>query len=107
MRSLAICIIVWAISACSHVGIQSDEQKIATACASASAAMKVLIAANEAGALSETQQAVIRQAIGVAAPICAAEQPPTLDDVRRQAFVAAITLLTTAAVEAAAKEQAP
>lgn len=107
MRILAICLFAWAVSACTHVGIQSDEQKIATACASASAAMKVLIAANEAGKLSEVQQSVILRAIDIAAPICAAEESPTLDDVRHQAFVGAITALTAAAVEIAAKEQAP
>lgn len=93
------------LAACSTLGIQSEEQKIAAACASASAAMKVLIAANQAGKFSVAQQDGILSAIEIAAPICAAETPPTLDDVKRQAFVAAITVLTAAAADAAKEQQ--
>lgn len=97
--------IAFLLTACAQLGIQSEEQKIAAACASASAAMKVLIAANEAGRLSVAQQDGILSAIEIAAPICAAETPPTLDDVKRQAFVAAITVLTDAAAKAKEQQQ--
>lgn len=88
------------LSACASIGIQTDGQKIAFACASASASVDVLTAANSLGKLNPQQQAAILTAIGEVAPICAAAVPPTLDDVKRQAFQAAIDALALAATRA-------
>lgn len=85
------------LSACASTGIQTDAQRIATACAGASASIDVLTVANGFGKLDIAQQAAILTAIGVVAPICAAEVAPTLDDVKREAFMAAITGLQLAA----------
>lgn len=89
-----------ALAACSAIGIQTDQQKIATACIGASASLKVLTVANVANKLTYDQQSAVITAIGVISPICAAEQAPDLDDVRREAFLAAISALQLAAVKA-------
>lgn len=87
------------LSGCASIGIQTDAQKIATGCAGASASIDVLTVANGFGKLDATQQTAILTAIGVVAPICAAEVAPTLDDVKREAFLAAITGLQLAAAQ--------
>lgn len=89
------------VSACASIGIQTDAQRIATACAGASASIDVLTVANGFGKLDAVQQTAILAAIGVVAPICAAEVAPTLDDVKREAFLAAITGLQLAAASVA------
>lgn len=95
---LAICLaMAIATPACAPLGIKTDAQRIATACATASASVKVLTVANSLGKLNEVQQAQILTAIEIAQPVCAAETPPTLDDVKRAAFLAAIASLETAA----------
>jgi len=93
------------LQACAAVGIQTNAQRIATACAGASASIDLLTVANGMGKLSEAQQVAILNAIGVVAPICAADTPPTLDDVKQQAFVAAIAGLQLAAAQAAAGDK--
>ena len=101
-RNLLMLITILALvflSACTAIGIQTDGQRIATACAGASASIDVLTVANSLGKLDAQQQAAILTAIGVVAPICAAEVAPTLDDVKREAFLAAITGLQLAAAK--------
>jgi len=82
------------VSSCSF--LETNEQKIAASCAGASASLKALTAANELGKLTPEQQTIVISAMGVIAPICTAENPPTLDDVRREAFLQAIAALQKA-----------
>lgn len=98
IRVICVALLALAMAACSAIGIQTDGQKIATACIGASASLKVLTAASMANKLSYEQQIGVITAIGVISPICAAEQAPDLDDVRREAFLAAISALQLAAV---------
>lgn len=94
---------VFAISGCESSGDAAADQAqqtetIATTCASASAALKVLTVANDAGKLSED----VQYKVGVAAlriqPICGSPNPPTLDAVLLEAFKAnAATLAAEAA----------
>lgn len=98
-RVLLTIVLGVALGACSAIGIQTDGQKIATACIGASASLKVLTAANVANKLTYEQQSAVLTAISVISPICAAEQAPDLDDVRREAFLAAISALQLAAVK--------
>jgi hypothetical protein len=92
-----------AVAACAPLGIKTEAQKIATACATASASLKVLAAAAELGKLTPQAQGGVIAAVGVISPICGAEQAPTLDDVKREAFLAAITALQLAATQAQAE----
>lgn len=92
------------LPACAPLGIKTEAQKIAASCATASASIKVLTAANELGKLTPQAQAGVISAVGIIAPICGAEhQAPTLDDVKREAFLAAITALQLAATQAQAE----
>lgn len=86
-------IIALALVACSPGLIKTDGQRIAAACATASASIKVITAANELGKLSPEQLGGVVTAIGVITPICGAEQAPTLDDIKREAFLQAIQAL--------------
>jgi len=92
-----------AVAACAPLGIKTEAQKIAASCATASASIKVLTAANELGKLTPQAQAGVISAVGIIAPICGAEQAPTLDDVKREAFLAAIAALQLAATQAQAE----
>jgi hypothetical protein len=74
-------------------GLTTQTQKIEAACTGSSTAIKVLTAANDAGKLSPAQQAEIKTAIDTISPICNADNPPTLDSVKQQAFEDAIALL--------------
>lgn len=101
VRSLAAAGLILALAGCASIGIQTDEQKIAMACAGASASIDVLAAAHDAGKLSTEQAQDLFDYVYVLTPICAAEEPPTLTDVQREAFIAAITALQIAATNAA------
>lgn len=98
---ITVCLVALA-AACTPLGIKTEAQKIAASCATASASIKVLTAANELGKLPPQAQASVIAAVGIVAPVCAAEQAPTLDDVKREAFLAAITALQLAATQAQA-----
>jgi hypothetical protein len=88
-----------ACSGCSGIGGTTTEtQQIATACASASAALRVLTVANDAGKLDADAQKAVITAIGITNPICAADTPPTMDTVKLQAFTQAIALLQAQAL---------
>ena len=93
MKSLFLVIILAIVAGCSSLGIKSDLHKIELSCAAAGATVRVLTAANAEGKLNEAQQDGIGKAIMAVQPICAAEEPPTLGDVQRQAFLQAILVL--------------
>jgi hypothetical protein len=94
MMVVALC-----LGACASIGIQTDAQRIAVACATASASVNVLTAASNMGKLDDDQRYMVLVAISAVSPICTAEVAPTLDDVKREAFMAAIAGLQLAATQ--------
>lgn len=98
IRSVAVVGLIAALAGCASMGIQTNEQKIALACAGASASIDVLTAAHDAGKLSTEDAEDLFDYAYLLTPICAAEEPPTLTDVQREAFMAAIKALQDAAV---------
>lgn len=74
-------------------GLNTNLQKIEATCASVSAGMKVLTADNNIQKLSVDQKNAVVKALGVTTPICTQETPPTLDDVKLQAFNAAAAVV--------------
>lgn len=91
---LALLILVTcAFNACSTTGSPTDTQKIETACATATTAIQALTIANQEGKLTEQQKIAVINAMGVTTPICTAEEPPTMDAVKMQAFNRAVELL--------------
>lgn len=97
IRSTAAIGLIAALAGCASIGIQTDEQKIALACAGASASIDVLTAAHDAGRLSTEQAEDMFNYAYVLTPVCAAEKPPTMTDVQREAFLAVIEALQNAA----------
>lgn len=89
---LALCI---ALAGCQNGGqlTPTQEQTLMTACASASASIKVLTEANKAGKLSEDMQDAVLEAIGIIDPVCGAEDTPTLTQLQQQAFQQAVAAL--------------
>lgn len=83
------------LAACQTTNPTADQftQEIETACASASTALKVLTVANDAGKLTPAQQTQILSAAGVITPVCGSPNPPTMDSLKMQAFLQAVTLL--------------
>lgn len=98
IRSVAVVGLIAALAGCATMGVQTNEQKIALACAGASASIDVLTAAHDAGKLSTEDAEDLFDYAYLLTPICAAEEPPTLTDVQREAFMAAIKALQDAAV---------
>lgn len=92
---------------CASLGIQTDAQRIATACAGAASSIDVLTIANGMGKLTADQQGHVLLAISVISPVCGSDTPPTLDDVTRAAFDAAIKGLQAAATHATAEQVTP
>ena len=83
-------------SACSSMGgPSSDVQKIETACASVTTAVQGLTVANQQGKLTPAQKNSVLHALSVTTPICTAENPPTMDDLKMQAVDAAVAELRT------------
>lgn len=71
----------------------TETQKIATSCSVASTALKTLTVANQEGKLSVEDKVKISAAAHEIEPICGAEDPPTMDSVKRLAFERAIDVL--------------
>ena len=103
MRVLLAVVASLFLSACSPYFTKPNESNaaagIATSCVVAAAAIDVLTAASNLGELSYEQQQAVLESISVISPICLAETPPTLDDVRRAAFLQAIEYLSQKAQE--------
>lgn len=91
--SLVACLVV---AGCATM--TTNTQKIETACVSATAAIETLTVANNAGKLSEDQQKQVMNAIGYVSPICSAPTVPTLDDIKEQTFLGAVSLLQSTAL---------
>jgi hypothetical protein len=91
------------LSACNgaSTGPLNDEQlrAVEIGCASASAALKTLAIANDAGKLTPATQTAVLSAAGRVAPICGAPEPPTLDSLQQQAFQQAVGVLVARAAE--------
>lgn len=82
-----------ALSGCATLGIETEKQKIEAACIAASGSVRVLAVANMAGKIDEDQRYMISVAVATIDPVCGADTPPTLDDVRLAAFMSAIGAL--------------
>jgi uncharacterized protein YceK len=103
MKAFVLMLMVLALTACSGCsGIQTHNQQVATGCATASAAIRTLTVANEAGKLSAEQQQAVLSAIGHIEPICSADSPPTMDQLKLEAFTQAIAILQAQAVRISA-----
>lgn len=92
MRAIALLGLV-ALSGCNSLSLESDTQKIEAGCASASAALKTLTAAQIAGKLDPAKAERISQAAHIIEPVCTAPEPPTMDSMKRAAFDQAIAEL--------------
>lgn len=95
--AIALALSLTGFSACQSTPTQT--QNIEVACASASTALKVLTVANDAGKLTQAQQTQVISAAGEITPICTADNPPTLDSVKLQAFTRAVTILQSQAAK--------
>lgn len=104
IRFTLACLLALALVACQSVGLTTTEQQIAAGCATASASLKALTVANDAGKLTADQQRSILSAAGYISPICSAPTPPTLDSLKLEAFTRAIVLLQA---QAAGLEKSP
>lgn len=98
--------LAFALAGCTTLGLETEEQKVAAACVAASGSIKVLTVAIEEGRLPESRRRMVEMAVAAVVPICTAETPPDLDDVRREAFLGAISALQVAAADAV-KEKSP
>jgi hypothetical protein len=87
--------LLFLLAGCTTTGdlTASQLRTIETGCASASAALKVLTVANDAGKLSAETPRQVLSAAGTIAPICGADEPPTLTSLQMQAFTHAVALL--------------
>lgn len=77
------------------LGFSAGTDQIERGCVIASAAIKALTVANNAGNLSPAQQDRVLRAIGLIDPICKSPAPPTLDASGQSAFLAAVHALQT------------
>lgn len=100
-----IILIAFMLAGCAPLGIKTDAQKIAASCATASASIKVLMAAHDAGKLSKEDAVAIFDHIYVITPICGAETPPTMDDVIRQTLLTSVAALQAAALKTTGEPQ--
>lgn len=71
-------------------GQQTRVQQIETACAAATAGLRVIAVGVREGKVTPGQQAVAVAAGDTIAPICGAANPPTLDSLKQTAFDIAI-----------------
>jgi hypothetical protein len=89
-----------ALAGCAGTGgARTQEQQVALACASATAAVRTVTLAIQFGKLSDEQIGKAATAIAIYEPICTAPTPPTLDSLKLAAFVQAIALLQAQAAE--------
>ena len=93
LKCILFAVIALALAACDPSLIKTEGQRIAAACATASASIKVITAANDLGKVTPDQLAIVRETISVISPICAADEPPGMDDLKREAFYQAIAAL--------------
>jgi hypothetical protein len=97
MNTLILAVLLALTAGCATTGtLLTDPQQrtVLTACASSSAAIKALAAANRAGQLSADTQSAVLTAIGIIDPICGADDVPTLDAIQMLAFTKAVAVLS-------------
>lgn len=80
--------------ACGTVGTASASQRVETACAGGSAAIKTLTVAKQAGYLSVSDTQAVTSALVVVKPLCTGATPPTVTDVQYTALTGALATLT-------------
>lgn len=81
------------VAACASFGQAAKLNPVATACASASVAVKSVTAARTAGVLTPVQIGQVNQALAVIAPVCLAPSQPTVDSATLLALTAAASTL--------------
>lgn len=99
MKFMLTVILSLSLTACASMGLRSDAQKIQFGCAAATTALEVLTEANRAGKISAAQKTEISKAGNELVPICMAPTTPTLDDLKKAGFAAAIARLQALALE--------
>lgn len=97
--ALALSVLLSACNGASGPLDSSQLRAVEIGCASASAALKTLTIANDAGKLTPAVQTAVLSAAGRVAPICGAPEPPTLDSLQMQAFQQAVGVLAAKAAE--------
>lgn len=100
MKASVLIAAALALSACSTLGLQTEKQKVAAVCVTASASLRVLAVANSEGKLSEEARGAVRAAVAVLTPVCDAESPPSLTEAQRAALLGAISALQVEAARA-------
>jgi hypothetical protein len=81
-------------ASCSNMSTQQDAT---LACGSIGTATSVL--AMQRSKLSPTEVSAVDQALAVTTPVCTAPNPPTSEQLKSQAFTAALSELTTLAAK--------
>lgn len=93
------------LCACNTNGGASEEltaeqaQYVSLACASSSAAMKVVTVAINADKLSKEQRDIVGEAADRIAPICGSPTPPTLTSLQEEAFSQAVAVIAVQAAK--------
>ena len=99
MLSLAmlVCMVglMTGFSGCASMGLTSDVQKIEASCASGTAALQGIAAANRAGKVTAAQNAVVARALPAFTEVCTADTPPTLDSLKGRAMQEAVAQFST------------
>lgn len=78
---------------CASLGIRSEAQKITAICGSATASILLVTAARIEGKIRDDVKEDINKALSVIAPICGAEEMPTINEAQRTAFDQAILIV--------------
>jgi len=91
MKKILVMVLALALSSCA--GLQTQTQKIATACAAATTGLQLVAVGVREGKINATQQAQVVAAGDKIAPVCSAATPPTLDALKQAAFDEAVALI--------------
>ena len=90
-KLIAIMILGFTLSGCA--GMQTQKQKIATACAAATTGIQLVTVGVREGKINAEQQAKVIEADNMIRPICGAAEPPTLDSLKQSAFDQAVQII--------------
>lgn len=97
MKNIVLAIaLATSLGACSTLG---DTRNVEITCAAAAAALETLTVATDEGKLSADAQAKVLSIAERIEPVCAADEKPTLDSVKREAVNQAVAELLRLAAE--------
>lgn len=101
MRNLIMVVVLCAVAACAGDGqTLTQQQRVATVCAQASASYHILAAAILDNRISKPAHLrAIRDAMKLVRPVCSAYVPPTMDGAQTSALEAAANVLHAYAME--------